>query len=219
MLNDRVKVWDPLVRFFHWSLVVAFFVAYFTEPENSGLAVHVWAGYFIGGIVVLRVVWGFAGTPHARFADFAFGPFQALRYFGRLLRGKTPRYIGHTPAGAWMIYALLLILAATVFSGMTVLAKERHAGPLALLYTQSATLNVESVRRNERAPATDKINGGDAYEGAGESREDVMEEAHEVLANVALALVLLHILGVLVTSVVHRENLVRAMVTGYKRSD
>ena len=63
MAADVVKVWDPVVRLFHWSLVVAFFVAYFTEPEDSGLAVHVWAGYFVCGLIVLRIVWGFAGSP------------------------------------------------------------------------------------------------------------------------------------------------------------
>lgn len=72
MTIRSVKVWDPIVRGFHWSLVIAFFVAYFTEPEDSGLAVNVWAGYFVGGLLVLRVVWGFIGSPHARFSDFAF---------------------------------------------------------------------------------------------------------------------------------------------------
>lgn len=43
-----------------------------------------------------------------------------------------------------------------------------------------------------------------------------MEDVHEALADVLLALVSIHIAGVLLSSVLHRENLVRSMLTGYK---
>jgi cytochrome b len=198
MVEGRVKVWDVFVRLFHWSLVLAFFVAYFTEPEGSGLAVHVWAGYFVTGLIFLRVIWGFAGTPHARFSDFAFSPAHALRYAFDLVRGRAERHLGHSPAGAWMVYLLLVALAATVLTGMTALASDKHAGPLASFFEapQVTATTAESAR------------GG----------EELFEEAHELLANLAMILVTLHILGVALASVSHRENLVGAMLTGRKRS-
>ena len=58
-VQDQVYVWDPFVRLFHWSLVVGFTVAYLTEDDM--LAVHVWAGYAVGLLIVARIVWGLVG--------------------------------------------------------------------------------------------------------------------------------------------------------------
>src|SRR5215467_4887562 len=93
-------VWDPLVRYGHWALVAAFAVAYLSAEEEAGGAdpLHVWGGYVVGAIVVLRVVWGFVGPRYARFSDFVRSPIEALTYFRDLLYGRanTAR-----PAAPW----------------------------------------------------------------------------------------------------------------------
>lgn len=116
MSPPRVRVWDPFVRFFHWALAAAFVVAYFSH--GGYLAVHRLSGYSIAALVFLRVLWGFAGSPHARFADFVPGPRKLFAYVALLVRGREPRHLGHNPAGAVMIVVLLVLLSALCATGV-----------------------------------------------------------------------------------------------------
>lgn len=172
--DDRrlVRVWDPVVRLFHWSLVAAYLLAW-TSGEGMD-ALHRNAGYVIVSLLALRVLWGFAGTRHARFSDFVYKPSTVVSYAWNFARLRPDRYVGHNPVGGVMVMAMLLVLALLCASGIAM-----TIGP----YQQF----------------------------------EWMEEAHEALANLSLLLVGLHLAGVMASSWMHRENLVRAMVTGRKR--
>jgi cytochrome b len=111
-----VRVWDPLVRVVHWSVGVAFVVAYFSH--GGYLPVHRATGYLISALVVVRIAWGFVGPPHARFSDFVPGPRKLGAYLARLAKGREPRYIGHNPAGGVSVVALLALLAAVCATGI-----------------------------------------------------------------------------------------------------
>ena len=183
----EVKVWDPLVRLFHWILVAAFFTAYFTEGDLQ--TVHVWAGYTVFGLLVLRLIWGFVGTPHARFSDFIYSPRSVLTYIGEVFTGKAVRYIGHNPAGGMMILLLLLSLLITTVSGVMLYGADQWQGPL-----------------------------GGVLQNTSEHWIDLFEETHEIFANVTLFLVAIHVIGVIWESLLHQENLLRAMFNGRKRA-
>lgn len=209
----EIRIWDPFVRLFHWSVVIGFFIAYFTEGEGSVELLHVWAGYVIGSLVLIRIFWGFVGPRHARFSDFVTSPVDGLRYLIGLVTLRSRRYVGHSPAGGWMVLMLMAGLLATVAAGMLTYGAEGK-GPLAP-YVASAGQSMPAVIPAARA---------DEDEGHGEHRqrnenERTFKEIHETLANIVLILVILHLCGVLGASLVHRENLVRAMITGKKRAN
>jgi len=127
--DNTIKVWDPVVRIGHWTLVTAFFTAYFTGDEY--LIPHVWAGYVIAVVVCFRLLWGFVGTTHARFSDFVRSPTDTRQYLVDLVHHRSRRYIGHNPAGGAMIVALLILLTGTVTSGIVLYGMEEGAGPVA----------------------------------------------------------------------------------------
>lgn len=169
-----VKVWDPLVRLFHWSLVGLFAFAYLTGDEWKDA--HITAGYVIAGLVVFRILWGLVGTENARFANFVRGPSTTLGYLAKALSFRAPRHLGHNPAGAAMIVALIAAIATIATTGY--------------MMTTDAFWGVEWV-----------------------------EEVHTTMVYVTLGLIALHVGGVALASIEHRENLVRAMFTGMKRAN
>lgn len=186
--KGKTKVWDPVVRIFHWSLVLFVSIALATGEEWMGP--HAAAGYAVLGLVLFRALWGLIGTRHARFSDFIFPPRVVLDYLKDLVTFKAKRYIGHGPAGGSMVIALLISLLITAVTGLAAYGGKEFAGPLAGIMA-----------------------------GAGDFWTAAAKEAHEFFAGFTLFLVSLHVAGVLFSSFAHRENLIRAMFTGEKRSE
>jgi cytochrome b len=111
----RLKVWDPFVRVFHWSLVTLFAAnALFVDDDGK---LHIWIGYAVLGLVLLRLVWGVIGTRYARFSSFPPSMRAAREQLSDIATGRRHMHAGHTPLGAWMIYNLLLALLVICVSG------------------------------------------------------------------------------------------------------
>lgn len=111
-----VAVWDPFVRLFHWSLVAFFICAFATGDEIDWL--HIWTGYAIAALVLLRIIWGFVGPHNARFVSFLRRPGEVLEFLRQSLRLRGPRHLGHNPAGGYMIVMMLGLLAYLSATGM-----------------------------------------------------------------------------------------------------
>ena len=102
-----VRVWDPVVRLFHWTVVIAVCLNLFVL--KPGRLYHRYAGYVVIGAVLIRLVWGFIGTRHARFGDFFPTPSRLIPYLKALFRREEPRHLGHNPAAAVMMLALMAL--------------------------------------------------------------------------------------------------------------
>lgn len=170
--EGKILVWDWPVRIGHWLLVGGFILAWLTSESEELRLVHAFAGGTVVGVVLFRLLWGFLGTRHARFASFVRGPSAVKDYVSGLFKRAPVHEAGHNAAGGWAIVALLSLGLLAGASGW-------------LLY--------------------------------GDLGGDWVEELHETLASLMLAVALLHVGGVVVSSLAHRENLVRAMLTGRKQ--
>lgn len=116
-------VWDALLRSLHWLLAAAVITAWTSGhfPALTGPwfdEVHHIAGYVAGTVVLVRVLWGFVGAGHARFAQFVRSPRAVLAYARQLRSAREPRYLGHNPLGAWMVLALLAAVFAASLTGL-----------------------------------------------------------------------------------------------------
>ncbi len=169
--SHKVLIWDLPVRLIHWLMVVCFFGAYITAEIVELKIVHFTLGYTLAVLIIIRIAWGFIGTTHARFRNFVRHPKAAIHYLQSMIRREPPTDVGHNPAGALAILALLSFGLLVTFTGWLTL-----------------------------------------HEIVGEWAEEV----HEVLANIMLGIVIIHIVAVLAGSFLHKENLVRAMITGKK---
>ncbi|MFV2060018.1 MAG: cytochrome b/b6 domain-containing protein [Gammaproteobacteria bacterium] len=149
---------------------------------------HIYSGYFIIVLILCRIIWGFIGSKYARFSDFIVKPKVAIDYLHDIRKNTNARFLGHNPAGAAMIVVLIVAVISTCITGVLLYGIDDHAGPLAFLFS-----------------------------GEHEYLENLVEEVHELFSNFTVALIVIHISGVIIAGKQHNENLVKSMINGYKK--
>lgn len=113
----QIAIWDLPLRLFHWLLVLAIAVAFISSEEDSPLNQwHVLAGWVAGILIVFRLIWGFVGGEHSRFADFI-RPSRITNHLSGIFRGSAERTLGHNPLGGISVLILLSLVALTVWTG------------------------------------------------------------------------------------------------------
>lgn len=175
-IMNAVLIWDLPTRLFHWLLSAGFIAAAIISlamGEHSPLfPYHAIIGLTIALMVLLRVIWGIAGTRYARFGTFSFGPGAVIEYMKGTLIGSGKRYIGHNPGSAVAIFALLALVLAMAVTGFML----------------------------------------------GQGNESV-KDLHEILAWVTVGVVVVHVLGVALHTIRHRENITLSMIHGKKHAE
>ncbi len=172
--KQAVLIWDFPVRVFHWLLVVSFAGAWITSESEAQQMVHYAFGYSAVALVLFRIIWGIVGTRYARFSQFIKGPTETIQHIKSLLTGTQHPGLGHNPAGA---LAMIALMGLILLIGLT------------------------------------------GYWSVKEILGDIMGEAHESIASIAMAVVVIHVAAAIIMSFMQKENLIRSMVTGKKLGD
>jgi|GEM_PF-492274 len=176
--NNKIKVWSLPVRLMHWTLVAAFCTAWVYRESVMDAVYHLYAGYVAAAVLVLRWIYGAMVRDYAGFRSFQPNALAAQGYLLDLLHGKAKRYLGHNPAGALAIYAMLVFGILTTATG----------------YMSFHDMSLFDI-----------------------IEEETIDDWHHYFAYAWLSMIGVHITGVIVGSISHRENLVLSMITGYKQ--
>lgn len=125
-----VRVWDSFVRGFHWSQLLLLVGCWWTA-EYGHMVWHQWLAMTLLAFWLVRVIWGFVGSPSARFSHFVKSPAVVWRYGQQLLRHQAPVQLGHNPLGGWMVVALMVVVGLQLGSGLFASDEIFFQGPLA----------------------------------------------------------------------------------------
>ncbi len=186
--TKTIRVWDLPTRLFHWSLVTLVALAWYFVKQGD-IANHALCGQWILVLILFRLVWGVMGSTTARFSHFVRNPMAAIAYLRSVLNGQKIQEIGHNPAGAFMILALLFAFGLQAAVGL--FTKEDDFayfnGPLLHWITPE--------------------------------QSTLLTQYHREAAWILLLLVTVHVLVNLIYLFGLKENLIRPMITGTKMID
>jgi cytochrome b len=169
----KTLIYDLPTRLFHWVFAALFIGAYglanTMEDESVFFSFHMLIGLTMFSAVILRLIWGFVGSPYAKFSSFKLSPGLIIQYFKDLFAKKGKLFAGHNPASSWSAIVMML---------------------LALVMAVTGTLMATGTKG--------------------------IHELHEVMAHVFLAVVIMHVLGIILHTILQRDPIALSMVGGYK---
>lgn len=141
MNTQRIRLWDLPTRLFHWLLVLAVIAAVVSGQLGGNLIeLHGKIGLAIVGLIAFRLVWGFAGSTYARFAQFFPTPAKIKVY----LKGEW-RGLGHNPLGGLSVFSLIFLLTVQVVSGLFANDDIAFVGPLFELIDKSLSDRLSGI--------------------------------------------------------------------------
>lgn len=173
-LPRSTLVYDLPTRLFH-VLFAGLFVTAFTianvAEDSPAFPYHMLAGALLATLVILRLIWGVAGTRYARFSSFELNPARLIEYFRAMFGSGTRTWTGHNPASSWAALIMIGLAAGLAITGVLM------------------------------------VNGNEQ-----------VEDVHELLANSFLVVAVLHVAGVIVHQLRHRDAFAFSMVDGRKQA-
>lgn len=118
-MMKTISVWDIPVRLFHWSLATSILMSFITaQIGGNAMEWHKRIGYFVIGLIIFRVVWGFVGSYHARFKNFVYAPATVINYAKNLFKKDSAHYVGHNPMGGLSVVALIASVGLQTVTGL-----------------------------------------------------------------------------------------------------
>jgi cytochrome b len=137
-------IWDLPLRLFHWLLVLGILGSWYTsEQQGEMVELHMKLGYFILGLIVFRLVWGFVGTRHSKFSQFFPTPSRFRNYLRSLNDSTKANYPGHNPLGSLMVFVMIILILAQALSGLFINDEIFSSGP----YYGTLSADMEKVMK------------------------------------------------------------------------
>jgi cytochrome b len=143
-VRHEIRVWDLPTRLFHWTLTLCIVLGIiFVKIGGNAMQWHAYCGYLALALVVFRIIWGFAGSWHARFANFVPSPKRLVAY----LKGETAGGLGHNPLGGLSVIALLLAVLLQASTGLFADDDIFFQGPLTKYVSNATVAFLTSIHR------------------------------------------------------------------------
>ncbi len=143
-MSTPVRVWDLPTRLFHWALAICIVLGIvFVKIGGNAIEWHAYCGYTALALILFRLIWGFVGSWHARFANFIPSPSKLIAF----LRGQVDGGLGHNPLGALSVIALLLVVLIQALTGLFADDDIFFQGPLAKYVSNSTVALLTSIHR------------------------------------------------------------------------